>query len=190
MVVNLYYTTPNIVPEPGFGYLIPQSVPFAQNPEFALGVVFDSYGTPDLDGSSGSKLTVMLGGHYWDGRRVEDLPTPEEGRLMAERILERHLKITEKPDKVMATLQRDCIPQYTVGHEQRLKGLHQSIKTRFGRKLSVAGAWIGGVGVNDCVAHGNWAAVMLEQGFTGLEVVLEPKQWARVGRDGMIKFVR
>ena len=42
MVVNLYYSDPNILPERGFGYLIPRSIPFEQNPECALGVVFDS----------------------------------------------------------------------------------------------------------------------------------------------------
>ncbi|KFY39269.1 hypothetical protein V495_06041 [Pseudogymnoascus sp. VKM F-4514 (FW-929)] len=98
MTVSLYYTNPDLVPTPGFGYLIPQSVPFSQNPEFALGVVFDSHATPDIDAGTGTKLTVMLGGHYWDGRSDKELPTPEEGQKMAERVLERHLGIKEKPD--------------------------------------------------------------------------------------------
>ncbi|KFY94105.1 hypothetical protein V498_04064 [Pseudogymnoascus sp. VKM F-4517 (FW-2822)] len=99
MVVNLYYTNPNLVPQPGFGYLIPQSVPFSQNPEFALGVVYDSEATPGTDNAPGTKLTVMIGGHYWDGRSAAELPTPEEGQLLAERVLARHLKITDKPDR-------------------------------------------------------------------------------------------
>lgn len=187
MVVNLYYTTPHLVPEPGFGYLIPQSAPFAQNPEFGLGVVFDSYGTPDLDGSVGTKLTVMLGGHYWNGLNAEELPTTEEGKLMAERVVERHLRITEKPDRVMATLQKDCIPQYTVGHDQRLKSIHWRIKSQFGDRLSVAGAWTGGVGVNDCVVSGNLAAMTLGEGLTGLEDVLAPKKWVRLSYNGTMK---
>lgn len=40
MVVNLYYRPPLSIPYKGFGYLIPQSVPFEQNPERALGVIF------------------------------------------------------------------------------------------------------------------------------------------------------
>ncbi|OBT50441.1 protoporphyrinogen oxidase, partial [Pseudogymnoascus sp. 24MN13] len=108
MVVNLYYKNPHLVPQPGFGYLIPQSVPFKQNPEFALGVVFDSHATPTR-------------GHYWDGRSADELPTPEEGQRMAELVLARHLKITDKPDQVLATLHKNCIPQYTVGHKERLQ---------------------------------------------------------------------
>ena len=43
MVVNLWYPTPHLnAPNHGFGYLIPQATPFAQNPEFVLGAIFDS----------------------------------------------------------------------------------------------------------------------------------------------------
>ncbi|CAK7266969.1 oxygen-dependent protoporphyrinogen oxidase [Sporothrix epigloea] len=43
MVVNLYYSEPALHhPYRGFGYLIPQTVPLDQNPEGALGVIFDS----------------------------------------------------------------------------------------------------------------------------------------------------
>ena len=38
MTVNLYYTKPYLNPVQGFGYLIPQGVPFEENPERALGV--------------------------------------------------------------------------------------------------------------------------------------------------------
>ena len=55
----------------GFGYLIPQSVPFELNPERALGVIFDSDISPDLHSTVpaeklGTRLTVMMGGHWWD----------------------------------------------------------------------------------------------------------------------------
>lgn len=43
MVVNLHYAEPDLHrPYNGFGYLIPQSVPLEENPEGALGVMFDS----------------------------------------------------------------------------------------------------------------------------------------------------
>ncbi|KFY92030.1 hypothetical protein V500_04351 [Pseudogymnoascus sp. VKM F-4518 (FW-2643)] len=176
MVVNLYYTNPNLVPKPGFGYLIPQSVPFSQNPEFALGVVFDSYATPDIVGAPGTKLTVMIGGHYWDGRSAAELPTPEEGQQMAERVLARHLKITDKPDQVQAILHKNCIPQYTVGHHQRLQSVDEAIKRQFGGRFSVGGAWVDGVGVNDCVMSGVFQAGTLGKGYTGLELALDTKE--------------
>lgn len=178
MVVNLYYKNPNLVP-PGFGYLIPQSVPFKQNPEFALGVVFDSHATPGIDDSTGTKLTVMLGGHYWDGRPADELPTPEEGQIMAERVLERHLKISEKPDRVLARLNKNCIPQYTVGHRERLQSVDEGIKRLFGGRLSVGGAWVDGVGVNDCIFSGVFQAMTLDRGYTGLELALETTEWLK-----------
>lgn len=176
MVVNLYYTNPHLIRQPGFGYLIPQSVPFAQNPEFALGVVFDSHATPENDASPGTKLTVMIGGHYWDGRSADELPSPEQGQQLAERVLARHLKITDKPDVVRATLHKNCIPQYTVGHRQRLQSVDEGIKRLFGGRLSVGGAWVDGVGVNDCVFSGVFQAATLDKGYTGLELALEAEE--------------
>ena len=67
MVVDLYYTNPNLLSVHGFGYLIPCSVPFKQTPNRALGVVFDSDATIGQDAIPGTKLTVMLGSHWWDG---------------------------------------------------------------------------------------------------------------------------
>ncbi|OBT39728.1 protoporphyrinogen oxidase [Pseudogymnoascus sp. WSF 3629] len=179
MVVNLYYTNPRLVPQPGFGYLIPQSVPFKQNPEFALGVVFDSHATPHIDGAPGTKLTVMLGGHYWDGRSADELPTPEEGQRMAELVLARHLKITDKPDRVLATLHKNCIPQYTVGHKERLQSVDAGIRRMFGNRLSVGGAWVDGVGVNDCLFSGAFQGFSVGTGYTGLELALESKEKLR-----------
>lgn len=185
MVVNLYYSTPNLLPEQGFGYLIPRSVPFAQNPEFALGVIFDSDATPGIDTPNtpgepmGTKITVMLGGHYWDGWGAAELPSLEEGAFMAQRVARRHLKIGEKPEKVMVSLQENCIPQYTVGHEQRLRELDGVLRREFKGKVSVAGAWVAGVGLNDCVRGGREAArmVMDDGRGTGLERVIEKKMW-------------
>ena len=86
-VVNLYFRTPNLLRKvhipgglptglplglSGFGYLIPRTIPFTQNPERALGVIFDSDISPTLHTTVpadvlGTRLTVMLGGHWWDG---------------------------------------------------------------------------------------------------------------------------
>ncbi|KAG0650677.1 Protoporphyrinogen oxidase [Hyphodiscus hymeniophilus] len=95
MVVNLYYTDPDILPDRGFGYLLPRSIPFEQNPECALGVVFDSDATVGLDTAQGTKITVMFGGHWWDG--MESYPDEEKGAAMAQSILLRHLNISQRP---------------------------------------------------------------------------------------------
>src|SRR5436190_23895144 len=89
MVVTFFYMENSILPKRGFGYLIPRSIPYGQNPENALGVSFDSDIMPELDSAAGTKVTVMLGGHWWNHIEKSQLPSEEEGLEMGRRILER-----------------------------------------------------------------------------------------------------
>ncbi|CAG7916198.1 unnamed protein product [Penicillium olsonii] len=165
MVVNLYYTDPNLLPVQGFGYLIPRSIPYTQNPECGLGVIFasqSSVGT-DVDGSPvsqdsvpGTKLTIMMGGHYWDGR--QQYPNHETAVKMARSMLERHLNITAEPAVAKSRLQKDAIPQYTVGHLDRMYNLSTVVRHEFDNRLILAGNWYNGIGVGDCVNQGILAA--------------------------------
>jgi oxygen-dependent protoporphyrinogen oxidase len=179
MVVNLYFEDPHVLPERGFGYLIPRSVPYEQNPECALGVVFDSDSVQGQDTAPGTKVTVMLGGHWWDG--FDAYPDEEEGAAMAKAVLKRHLKIDEEPALVRATLQRECIPQYTVGHVSRLMSAHQQLMSEFKGKLLVAGNSYEGVGLNDCVRSARDVVMSIRDGkiATGLE---------EVGKDEWVKI--
>ena len=165
MVVNLYYSNPDLLPFHGFGYLIPRSVPFAQNPERALGVVFDSDATIGQDKIAGTKLTVMLGGHWWDN--WDTYPDEGEGEYMAKAIIARHLNILEEPQAVRVSLQRDCIPQYTVGHVKRMREAGASLLRIFDGKLRVAGNSFTGVGLNDCVRAAKDLVAELQAGMKG-----------------------
>ncbi|TGO10979.1 hypothetical protein BTUL_0120g00170 [Botrytis tulipae] len=180
MVVNLYYREEDLIPERGFGYLIPRSIPFEQNPEFALGVIFDSDATVGQDTVPGTKFTVMLGGHWWND--FETYPSEEEGAAMAKAVLKRHLKINQEPEMVHASLQKDCIPQYTVGHEQRLKQAHYELLGAYRGKLAVAGNSYTGVGVNDCIKAAKVVAGDVARGndVTGLEKFTEQKWWEKM----------
>ena len=179
-VVNLFYTDPDILPERGFGYLLPRSIPFDQNPECALGVVFDSDATVGQDSAKGTKVTVMLGGHWWDGR--DSYPDEEEAAAMAQSILLRHLRISEQPAQVNVSLQRNCIPQYTVGHESRMKKAHTELKDGYNGRLTVAGNSYTGVGLNDCVRAARDVVMSVKKGeeITGLEGFGVPKAWAHM----------
>jgi oxygen-dependent protoporphyrinogen oxidase len=148
-VVNLYYPNPSLLPIEGFGYLIPQAVPFSENPELALGVVFDSDITPSQDTAQGTKLTVMLGGHWWDG--WTSLPDEKQCVEMAKSVLKRHMGITAAPEATHVGVHKNCIPQYTVGHVQRLKEAHYALLRNYGGRVKVAGNSYTGVGVNDCL---------------------------------------
>lgn len=215
MTVNLYFRTPGLH-EPGFGYLIPRATPFENNPERALGVVFDTAYSPspadanpenwhalsaddlknareagrlinvndfswinmpepinqqDHVAARGTKVTVMLGGHWWDGWPA--LPDEKEGLAMARSVLERQLGIKEEPEAWQVNLQRDCIPQYTVGHEQKLKDAHNAIWRQYKGRLRVAGNWMSGVGVNDCLRSAYEVAKDFTRDATGLDHVGE-----------------
>ncbi|KAL3460265.1 hypothetical protein BJX64DRAFT_263511 [Aspergillus heterothallicus] len=153
MVVNLYYPNPNLVPVRGFGYLIPRSIPAEQNPERALGVIFASESGEGQDSAPGTKLTVMLGGHWWDGWQNSDYPDHDLAVKMAHSLLKRHLNITDTPTVTRSRLQRDAIPQPTLEHTQRMYGISDAVKSELDGRVTLAGAWyaIGGTGVVDSI---------------------------------------
>ncbi|KAF2878027.1 hypothetical protein BDV95DRAFT_589011 [Massariosphaeria phaeospora] len=180
MTVNLYFSQPNLIPVQGFGYLIPQSVPLEQNPERALGVIFDSDAISGQDTAPGTKLTVMLGGHWWSDWPGH--PSEAEGLEMARSVIERHLGITAEPAASHARLWPDCIPQYTVGYEDRLKEFATSARNEFKGRVRLVGNQYNGVGVNDCVGgawlmarglrNGGW-----RQRSCGLDRALDERPW-------------
>ncbi|EPE29692.1 FAD-linked reductase, C-terminal [Glarea lozoyensis ATCC 20868] len=178
MVVNLYFPSTTVLPVHGFGYLIPRAIPFDQNPECALGVVFDSDTIGNQDTVEGTKLTVMLGGHWWDG--MDSYPESEEGVIMARNVIARHLGITDEPTATKAGLHKNCIPQYTVGHEARLLAAHDELKEKFGGGLAVAGNSYAGVGLSDCVRGARDLVMGLaykNKKMTGLENVQTHTQY-------------
>lgn len=183
MTVNVFYPNTSLLPVEGFGYLIPQSVPFEQNPERALGVIFDSSAIKGQDTADGTKLTVMMGGHWWDG--WTDYPTEEEGIEMAKSVLQRHLGITEQPTAHTVNLSRNCIPQYTLGYAERMKDFAQGMSAEFKGRLRMVGSQFNGVGVNDVIA-GAWrvARGMRGEGWKsrscGLDRVADEREWVVV----------
>lgn len=101
---------------------------------------------------------------------------------MAQHILQRHLNITAQPDDIYVSLQKDCIPQYNVGHEARLKKAHTHLMDAFKGKLQVAGNSYTGVGLNDCVRGARDVVMQIkdEKDFTGLEDFTVPKAWGQM----------
>lgn len=145
-IVNLWYPNPNLKAHtPGFGYLIPQSVPAENNPHAALGVIFDSdreaaAGTPEYIAAPGTKLTVMLGGHYWDHLDPESWPNVEEATTMAVATVAHQLGIPST-ELVYASSKvcRECIPQHLVGHRARMAQAHTELYDAFRGTLAVVG---------------------------------------------------
>ncbi|KAF2004340.1 Protoporphyrinogen oxidase, partial [Amniculicola lignicola CBS 123094] len=151
MAVTLCYATPALNhPHRGFGYLFPTSLPPGQNAEHALGVIFDSDALPPIDKFTGTKITVMLGGHYWSHHAPSSLPSTESGIAMAMSLLKRQLGISEEPVAAVARLEVEAIPQYAVDHFTILGDAHK-VLSQFGGKVRVAGNSYGGIGVHDCL---------------------------------------
>ncbi|KAI1739311.1 hypothetical protein F4680DRAFT_459236 [Xylaria scruposa] len=161
MVVNLFYRNPNLLADGGFGYLIPSSTP--DNEEGALGVLFDSDLRTGDSELPGTKLTVMLGGHHWDG--WEHFPSEEMGISMAKEVVRRHLGISETEQVVAgAHLCRECLPQHFVGHRKRMRGAHYELMSTFQGHLTVAGPSYTTVGVIPAMRAGFEAGMRVARG--------------------------
>ncbi|KAK8137925.1 protoporphyrinogen oxidase [Apiospora sp. TS-2023a] len=164
MVVNMWYPNEDLLAaNPGFGYLIPQGVSEEQNPERALGVLFDS-DIQTRKEQAGTKLTVMMGGHQWD--KWAFLPDEQVAVEMAKNVVQRHLGISpdEKGLVASARLCRDCLPQHTVGHRDRLRKAHYEIASAFQGQLMVAGPSYTTVGVIPSMRAGYDAAMRIARG--------------------------
>ena len=165
------------MPVQGFGYLLPRSLALEHNPDAALGVIFDTDAMPEQDSLDGTKLTVILGGHWWDG--WNDFPSHEEGLHKAKETLKRHLRIEEDPHAFRVTLQKNCIPQYLVGHNESMAQLSSDLQQIFGTQVRVAGSSYTGVGVNDCIRSARDVVRDLSNGAgrTGLESFEAGRPW-------------
>lgn len=177
-LVNLWYPVPFAnAPHHAFGYLIPQAVGFDQNPECVLGVIFDSdrefsvptRSSPEVinrgaDTIHGTKLTVMLGGHYWDGLPESFLPDAAAAAEMAKKAVERHLNLDPalSAQAVVSTkLCRECIPQHLVGHGKRMIYADRELEWAFKGRLAVAGQSYTNPGVLGAVRAARDVAVQI-----------------------------
>uniref|UniRef100_A0A6I8NWI1 Amine oxidase domain-containing protein n=1 Tax=Ornithorhynchus anatinus TaxID=9258 RepID=A0A6I8NWI1_ORNAN len=114
-------------------------------------------------GAAGARtlLMVMLGGSWLQGLEAE---AGRGGEVAPARLLRRareavaaQLGLEEPPARSLVHLHRRCIPQYTLGHWQRLESAARFLSASR-LPLSLAGASYEGVAVNDCIESGRRAA--------------------------------
>ncbi|KAK5443506.1 oxygen-dependent protoporphyrinogen oxidase [Exophiala xenobiotica] len=133
------------------------------------------------DTAPGTKLTVMMGGHWWKDWDPKDIPSEEEAIVMSKTLLRRHLGIEEEPDVAKARLNSNCIPQYQVGYREDMAKIHQALMGEYEGRLKVAGPWWqGAVGVNDCIQKARetaWAITFQNDDETGLEEYTKDEVW-------------
>ncbi|MGO9831029.1 MAG: protoporphyrinogen oxidase [Myxococcaceae bacterium] len=133
---------PRLDPEPqGFGFLVPP-----RERRDILGALYVSSAFPFRAPRGGTLLTVLLGGAH----RPELLALDDAGLLRtARRELAALLGLQREPTLTQVFRWPRAIPQYNVGHAQRV----QSILAQAGRwpGLWLAGNAYRGAGVADCV---------------------------------------
>lgn len=173
---------------PGFGYLIPrpergyddcslasEPQPGREEPAPAretelglLGVVFDTAGLPEqdhdgenhADAAKFTKMTAMLGGPYLSARESSSLSSADAQLVEAVvRRISSHLGHALPPPVHYAVHRNaESIPTYLVGHTTRMEELRRVLHERWGGRMKVIGAGVGGVSVSDCVKAGRQAA--------------------------------
>ncbi|KAL2180309.1 uncharacterized protein P884DRAFT_267091 [Thermothelomyces heterothallicus CBS 202.75] len=201
MLVNIWYPVPRInFPYNGFGYLVPQALPFEQNPECVLGVIFDSDrefplptpSDPDpaprgADTVQGTKLTVMMGGHYYTDWPLHVTAQTFRAKKAALAAVERHLRLppelTEQAH-ASAKLCRDCIPQHLVGHARRMRAAHSELEWAFKGRLAVVGQSYQNPGVLNMLRAARDVAVQIAGREEGAAA-----EWS-VGDTGLERFTR
>jgi oxygen-dependent protoporphyrinogen oxidase len=132
----------------GFGLLTTAS---AQ--QEILGVLWDSSIFDDRAPEGKKALRVMIG-----GQRNPDLARKSDDELvaMAIRGVEATMGITTPPTVTYAKRWERGIPNYRLGHLERMEKLFATLKKHTGLHLS-ANAYFG-VGLNDCIANSKQAA--------------------------------
>nr|XP_003700992.1 PREDICTED: protoporphyrinogen oxidase [Megachile rotundata] len=140
-VVNLQFSE-NVLPISAFGVLVPpkEKIPI-------LGVLFDSCVVPQ--NSKMTVLTVMMGG-AWFQQYFSECSSEEQFKTVAIKYVKEILGIDEDPKAFHVSILKDCIPQYTLGHEQRLNRIRKYIAAHK-IPLVLCGSSYQAVGVPDVI---------------------------------------
>ncbi|MBS0625643.1 MAG: protoporphyrinogen oxidase [Verrucomicrobia bacterium] len=128
-VVHLGFTKKHLK-QKGFGYLVPST----ENQPL-LGMVWDS----DLFGEEETtRLTAMIRAESADPIRT------------ALDALQKHLEIKIAPDFIEARLAKNAIPQFEVGHAEKIAHFEKQVQIKFPH-LSLAGNYFSGASLEACV---------------------------------------
>lgn len=132
-----------VLKKKGFGYLVP-----SKEKEKVLGVVFDSSVFPQHNLiPEETRLTVMIGGAHFQNFNAH---SDQDFLEIAKECLDRHLSVSTQPDSWDVSTAREAIPQYHLGHSERIKKIETLLSTRF-PKVTIHGNSYYGVSVNDCI---------------------------------------
>ncbi|KAF5918322.1 hypothetical protein HPG69_006105, partial [Diceros bicornis minor] len=106
-------------------------------------------------------VQVMLGGSWLQTLEARGCVLSRElFQQQAQEAAATQLGLKEPPSHCLVHLHKNCIPQYTLGHWQKLESATQFLAAQR-LPLTLAGASYEGVAVNDCIESGRQAAFRL-----------------------------
>ena len=151
-VVALGFRRQSVIhPLDGFGFLVP-----SREKRPILGCLIDSSVYPGRAPDGHVLLRCMVGG----SRRPEVALLPDDELVdLAMRELEPHFGFEGRPVTSAVIRWRNAIPQYTLGHRDRVDQVAEESRAWPG--LWVAGNALRGVAVNDCTREANRLAESL-----------------------------
>ncbi|ADO69732.1 protoporphyrinogen oxidase [Stigmatella aurantiaca] len=142
-VVHLGFAPGKTPPPDGFGFLVP-----GQEQRQLLGVIHVSTVFPFRAEGGRVLYTCLMGG----ARRPDLVGLNEEAlAALAQQELREMAGVTASPDFTEAVRWPRGIPQYTVGHLERLSAIDSALARLPG--LHLAGNAYKGVGLNDCIRN-------------------------------------
>lgn len=127
----------------GFGFLIPH-----REKRRILGSLWDSSIFPDRAPEGYALIRSMVG-----GMRASELALMDRDKLvtMVQEELRDLMGIKAEPDFVSVYVHEKAIPQYSLGHSNRLRIIEQLVLKYKG--LYITGNAYRGIGVNDCIEN-------------------------------------
>jgi oxygen-dependent protoporphyrinogen oxidase len=131
-------------PLDGFGFLIPH-----KERRRILGTLWDSSIFPERAPEGYVLLRTMLG-----GARSSEIAMFDDDKIINTVIDELRfvLKLRTGPDMVRLYRWERAIPQYEIGHQERLSRIEERLKSYAG--LYLTGNAYRGIGMNDCIENG------------------------------------
>ena len=143
-VVNMGYQRDTVeLPYDGFGFLVP-----SREYSELLGTTWDSLVFPQQQKDGTCVMTAMIGGAHHPHIGAMSSSDIKE---MAQKLVLPKLKISEKPDTIYCDVARDCIPQYRVGHHEKVSQVEAALREEFEGRIHAIGTSLYGVGVADLV---------------------------------------
>lgn len=131
-----------------FGFLVPSNeVEITPTVEGLLGIVFD---TCCIGQGNDTVLTIMS----YPTKEIRQSGSRAAAIKLVKKLtrlyLATTLNIDKEPDDYVITLSKDCIPQFNVGHYEKVDGIRMFIKAAK-LPLAICGASYDGISVNDCI---------------------------------------